>query len=78
MAFTVDQWVIVLLVFLLGLFIGGSMFAGTKWKRRYREDAARRAELEAENKKLRKEAGEMESLRHAARKNAVDRDRDRL
>jgi hypothetical protein len=75
MVFTLDQWVIVLLVFLLGLFLGGSLFASTKWKRRHRDEVRRREELEAENRQLRKEAGEMESLRHAAAKHPVDRDR---
>ena len=37
--FTTDQWIIVALVFLLGLFIGGFIFSGggRKWKHRYRE-----------------------------------------
>ena len=49
-AFTTNQWAIVILVFLLGLLIGGWMFAGTKWKRRYREEVARREMLEREYK----------------------------
>ncbi len=48
--FTTDQWVIVILVFLLGLFLGGYLLAGTKWKRRYREEVARREALEREHK----------------------------
>jgi uncharacterized membrane-anchored protein YhcB (DUF1043 family) len=32
-----DQWVLLLLVFLLGLFVGMYFLAGGKWKRRYRE-----------------------------------------
>jgi hypothetical protein len=48
--FTTDQWVIVILVFLLGLFLGGWIFAGTKWKRRYREEVVRRETLEREYK----------------------------
>jgi hypothetical protein len=32
-----DQWVLLLLVFLLGLFLGMYFLAGGKWKRRYRE-----------------------------------------
>jgi len=35
-----DQWVLLLLAFLLGLFIGMYMLAGGKWKRRYREQEA--------------------------------------
>jgi ABC-type multidrug transport system fused ATPase/permease subunit len=65
-AFTNDQWLIVLLVFLLGLVIGAALMAGGKWKGRYRAETARRQELEAENAKLRREAGEMDSLRQAA------------
>ena len=45
-----DQWIMLVLVFLLGLFLGGWIFAGTKWKRRYREEVARRELLEREYK----------------------------
>jgi hypothetical protein len=38
------------LVFLLGLFLGGWLLAGTKWKRRYREEVARREVLERDYK----------------------------
>ncbi len=48
--FDTDQWVILILVFLLGLFLGGYLLAGTKWKRRYREEVARREALEREYK----------------------------
>jgi hypothetical protein len=55
------------------------LFAGTKWKRRYRTEAARCEALEAENARLRREASEMDSLRHAAARNPVaDRDRGPL
>ena len=64
--FTQEQWIVVALLFLLGLVIGLFLMAGGKWKRRYREETRRTAELEAENARLRKEAGEMDSLRHAA------------
>ena len=71
--FSPDQWLIVALIFLLGLVIGMALMAGGKWKRRYREeanlrkeDAKQRKELEAENARLRKEAGEMDTLRGAA------------
>ena len=48
--FTSDQWVIVALVFILGLLIGAFMTAGgrRKWKGRYREESARREALERE------------------------------
>jgi uncharacterized membrane-anchored protein YhcB (DUF1043 family) len=80
-AFTPDQWLIIILVFLAGLFIGMALLAGGKWKRRYREEAARREALERENEELRREAREMESLRHAAAKSpppAPADDRGRL
>jgi hypothetical protein len=65
-AFTNDQWLIVILVFLLGLVIGAALMAGGKWKRRYRDEVRRREALETENKRLRGEAQELDSLRHAA------------
>ena len=65
-AFTPDQWLVLGLVFLLGLVIGMFLTAGGKWKRRYREDVALREDLQKENAQLRKDAAEMESLRHAA------------
>ena len=67
--FTYDQFVVAGLVFLLGLFIGVFIMAGGKWKRLYREEAARADALEAENNKLRRDEREMESLRNAAAKN---------
>ncbi len=75
--FTTDQWVIVILVFLLGLFLGMFFLAGPKWKRRYRDEYRRREELERENARLRAEASEMHSLRGAAARHPVDRTTDR-
>ena len=46
--FTTDQWVILILVFVLGLLIGMWLAAGGKWKRRYREEVARREAFERE------------------------------
>ena len=66
--FTFDQWVVAGLIFLLGLFIGMFLMAGGKWKRLYRDEAARANALEAENSKLRTDEREMESLRNAAAK----------
>ena len=43
-AFSPDQWLVLLLAFLLGLFLGMSFLASPKWKRRYREEARLRAE----------------------------------
>ena len=77
-AFTLDQWLLVLLAFLLGLILGMAFLASPKWKRRYREEVARREEVEAENARLRRDAGEMDTLRRAAAKDeARHDDRDR-
>lgn len=57
--FTFDQAVIAALLFVLGLFIGMFFLAGGKWKRRYRDEIARREEFERENR-------EYQSLRQAA------------
>jgi uncharacterized membrane-anchored protein YhcB (DUF1043 family) len=70
-AFTPDQWLILGLVFLLGLAIGMMLMAGGKWKRRYREEVALREDLQKENAQLRKDAAEMESLRSAAARDEV-------
>ncbi|MFN3389121.1 MAG: hypothetical protein ACK40O_09310 [Allosphingosinicella sp.] len=72
-AFTLDQWVVVALVFVLGLVIGMAMMAGGKWKRRYKEEVRRREELEAENRRLEKDAHEMDSLRNAAARDEARR-----
>jgi uncharacterized membrane-anchored protein YhcB (DUF1043 family) len=71
--FAPDQWVVLILVFLLGLLIGMFMMAGNKWKRRYHDEVRAREELERENERLRRDEREMDSLRGAA---ARDRDRD--
>ena len=64
--FTTDQWIVLILVFLLGLLIGMFMMAGGKWKRRYRDEVRAREELERENERLRRDSREMDSLRGAA------------
>lgn len=76
--FSSDQWVMLLLVFLLGLFVGMMFLSGGKWKRRHREEIRRREEIEAENARLRKDAHEMDTLRSAAARHPVDRDRGPL
>jgi uncharacterized membrane-anchored protein YhcB (DUF1043 family) len=43
-AFTLNEWLVVLLAFLLGLILGMFLLASPKWKRRYREEARLRAE----------------------------------
>ena len=73
--FTQDQWMIVALVFVLGLLIGMFLTAGgrKKWKTRYKDEVARRETLEREHKEREKhwadrdrEIGERESLRASA------------
>lgn len=82
LAFTSDQWVILALVFVLGLLIGAFLFAGSgrKWKHRYRDEVQRREELEDRQRDRErewddreKEWRERDSLRGAAIK---DKDRD--
>ena len=66
--FTTDQWIIVALVFLLGLLIGGFIFTGggRKWKHRYRGEQQRREQLEINLAEREKEWRERDSLRAAA------------
>ena len=49
---TQAEWIIVALVFILGLLIGAFLTAGgrRKWKARYREESARREALEREHR----------------------------
>ena len=75
MQFTTDQWIIVLLVFVLGLLVGGFIFSGPgrKWKQRYRTETERGKELERIHAEREKEWRERDSLRAAALK---DRNND--
>ena len=68
-AFTLDQWVVLLLVFVLGLIIGMAFLASPKWKRRYREEARLRAEEARlrEEEVRKREALETESQHWEAR-----------
>ena len=61
-AFTSDQWVILALVFVLGLLVGAFLFAGSgrKWKTRYREETRRREEVEENHRARSKEWDERE------------------
>ena len=86
MTFSSDQWIIVALVFVLGLLIGGFLFSGggRKWKHRYRAEVDRREELERQHRdreahwqNQEKEWRERDSLRGAAVKGAPAKDRDR-
>lgn len=78
MTFSPDQWIIVALVFLLGLLIGVFLTAGgrRKWKTRYNDEVARRENLEREHRKQdeewaarEREWRERDSLRGAAIRN---------
>jgi uncharacterized membrane-anchored protein YhcB (DUF1043 family) len=50
--FTPNEWLVVALVFLLGLVIGMALMAGTKWKTRYREEVRKREAAEADRSRL--------------------------
>ena len=80
--YTPDQWIIIGLIFVLGLLIGMWLTSGArrKWKTRYNDELEHRRRLEAEAKDREahwatreKEWREQDSLRTAA---ARDRDRD--
>ena len=85
-AFTQDQWIIVALVFVLGMLLGVFLTAGgrKKWKTRYRDERAR---LEAREREFserekhwagqEKEWRERDSLRGAAVKDRRDPADDR-
>ncbi|HVF83481.1 MAG TPA: hypothetical protein VM913_04855 [Sphingomicrobium sp.] len=86
-SFTPDQWIILGLVFVLGLLVGMWMTSGgrRKWKARYTEELDKRRSLEksqgereAHWASREKEWREQDSLRGAARERGpvVDRDRD--
>ncbi|HKT14501.1 MAG TPA: hypothetical protein VJR87_03760 [Allosphingosinicella sp.] len=64
--FSLDQYVVLALVFLLALLIGMFVMAGGRWKRAYQEQVRENDQLRAEIEELRSQAREMESLRHAA------------
>nr|WP_294849941.1 hypothetical protein [uncultured Sphingomonas sp.] len=68
--FSTDQWIIVLLVFVLGLLCGGFLFSGggRKWKQRYNAEVARRKDIETAHAQSAKEWREKESLMGAALK----------
>ncbi len=72
MNFTSDQWVIVALVFVLGLLVGGFLFSGggRKWKERYRTEVTRREEIESRHSAAEKDWRERDALRAAALKDA--------
>jgi len=75
MSFSTDQWVIVALVFVLGLLVGGFLFSGggRKWRHRYNSEVEQRERLERSYADRERDWREQDSLRAAAIK---DRDRD--
>ena len=74
--FTPDEWLILLLTFVLGVILGMALMASPKWKGRYRDEVRRREALETENEQLRRDAREMDSLRQAAARDEVRRRED--
>ena len=79
--FTSDQWIILALVFVLGMLLGMFLTSGgrRKWKTRYRDESRRREELERQHEERERHWGEREkewrerdSLRAAAAKDRRD------
>ncbi|MDQ3075044.1 MAG: hypothetical protein M3Q88_05480 [Pseudomonadota bacterium] len=79
LSFTSDQWVIVALIFVLGLLVGGFLFSGggRKWKHRYNSEVDRRTDLEKSHAEREKDWREQDSLRAAANKDRDIDSRDR-
>jgi hypothetical protein len=75
--FAPDQYIILALVFILGLVLGMYLLAGGKWKRRYKDEVRRREALEVEHRRLEKmhAGGVTVDNRHDTL--ARDRSRDR-
>ena len=74
--FTSDQWVIVALIFVLGLLVGGFLFSGggRKWKQRYNSEVTRRSELEKSHALREKDWREAERNRQVAAAPVAARD----
>ena len=76
-AFTLDQWLVLLLVFVLGLFIGMAFLASPKWKRRYREESRLRAEeVRLREEEVRKREALETERQHWEARTIADRARD--
>ena len=84
--FTSDQWIILALVFVLGLLVGAFLFAGSgrKWKHRYRSEVDRREAIEREHAEHHRQFEdrerqwrEQDSLRAAAIRDNRESDADR-
>ncbi len=67
---TPNEWLIVALVFLLGLILGMALMASGKWKNRYREEVRKREAAEAERSRLESQ------LKHAEARNIAAHARD--
>jgi uncharacterized membrane-anchored protein YhcB (DUF1043 family) len=65
-SFTLTEWAILALIFVLGLLIGMFLMAGGKWKTRYREEVRRREALEKERTSWESDRKHMEAQRLAA------------
>jgi uncharacterized membrane-anchored protein YhcB (DUF1043 family) len=65
-SFTLTEWAILALIFVLGLLIGMFLMAGGKWKTRYREEVRRREVLEKERASWESDRKHMEAQRLAA------------
>lgn len=66
-AFSPNQWLILLLAFLLGLVLGLALRSGNKWKRRYREEAQLREDEARRREALETERTHWEAQNIAAR-----------
>ena len=79
-AFTQDQWIILALVFVLGMLLGVFLTAGgrKKWKTRYHDEVERRKVLERDHAEAERGWRERDSLKGAAARSPgkVDRDHD--
>ena len=64
--FTPNEWLIVALVFLLGLILGMAMMASGKWKQRYREEVRKREAAEADRSRLESQVKHAEARTIAA------------
>ena len=74
---TTNEWLLLILAFLLGLFLGMAFCTGRKWKTRYREEVTRREDLEAENRRLHREIQTLDAGRHPVDRPGTRHDDDR-
>ena len=64
--FTPNEWLIIALVFLLGLILGMAAMASGKWKQRYREEVRKREAAEADRSRLESQVKHAEARSIAA------------